>query len=567
MHLVRQRQMCYSCPFLCFMDKEKTKYFIYARKSTEGDSRQILSIDGQLEDLRKIIARESLSIVDTITEKRSAASPFNRPAYSEMIARIRKGEASGILVWHIDRLARNHLEAGEFQYLLQIGVIRSVWTMNREYQSHDNALLFSLEASVATQYSRDLSEKVRRGLHQKCMLGQPPVSAMLGYLNTKFAAHGTNAIIEDPHRWHIVRKGFDMLLSRKYSVAQIADILTHEYGLRTRQSETKGSRPLHKSILYRIFTSPFYYGYFQYKGKLYKGSYKPMISIAEFDQVQEILGRKGKPRPKKYKFALTGFIRCGVCGGAVTASAKTKLIKSSGEYKTYVFYHCTKRKGEVRCTEKHFTTVGEMEVMIENELAEYHLEQDFQMWAMLILTENHESEINKHNDLILENDRYEQKVIQELDTLLDLRVAGHISEEKYLEKKAGKEAQLIRVQEKKNQLKKSDHTWLQQLSAHLDFSVRALEQFKSRDINLQKEVCINFGWNWVLKGKKLIIDKFEWFEAIKEYEKAAAHHFGRLEPQKTFDLYGESASLELLRPIVCRLRDDVRTGFTKRDGK
>ena len=329
------------------------KYFIYARKSTEPEGRQILSIDGQLEDLKTLVVRENLAVVDTITEMRSAATPFNRPAYSDMIARIKKGEASGIIVWHIDRLARNHLEAGEFQYLLQIGVIKSVWTMSREYQSRDNSLLFSLEASVATQFSRDLAEKVRRGLYQKCILGQPPSLAKLGYLNTKHAIHGTNAIIEDPNRWHIVRKGFEMLLSRKYETPKIADILSNEYGLRTRPSVNKGPRPLHRSVLHRIFTDPFYYGYFQYKGKLYKGAYKPMITIEEFDQVQMILGRKGKPRQKKHQFAFTGLITCGVCGGAITASAKTKLIKATGEYKTYVFYHCTKRKGIKTCTDKH----------------------------------------------------------------------------------------------------------------------------------------------------------------------------------------------------------------------
>lgn len=161
----------FSLPLFVPMNKEKINYFIYARKSTEGEDRQILSIDGQLRDNEAIVKREGLAVVDTITEKRSAAIPYNRPGFTEMIERIKKGEANGIVVWHIDRLVRNHLETGEFQWLLQTGVIKSVWTPSREYRSEDNALLFSIEASVATQFSRDLSVKVKRGMKQKIRHG------------------------------------------------------------------------------------------------------------------------------------------------------------------------------------------------------------------------------------------------------------------------------------------------------------------------------------------------------------------------------------------------------------
>ena len=547
------------------MDKEKIKYFIYARKSTEGDSRQVLSIDGQLEDLKKIISRENLYVVDTISEKRSAASPFNRPAYTEMINRLKKGEASGVIVWHIDRLARNHLEAGEFQYLLQIGIIKSVWTLNREYQSRDNALLFSLEASVATQYSRDLSEKVRRGLLQKCEMGQYPGFAPLGYLNTKFAIHGTNAIIEDPQRWHIVRKGFDLLLLRKYNTPQIADILRTEYGLCSRPSGSRGGIPLNKSVLYFIFTDPFYSGRFYYKGKLYKGSHKPMITVEEFDQAQEILGRKFKAKSQKHEFAFTGLIKCGMCGCAITASAKTKEIKSSGEYKTYVFYHCTKRKGA--CGDKHYTKAAEMEAMIEKELIEYRLIPEFRDLAVRIVLENHQAEIDRQKALVIETQQQQQKVIQELDALIDMRVSNYITEEKYLQKKSEKEAQLIRIKEKISRIQSGTTDWLDQFKEKLDFAVNALDRFKTGDPKEQKQVCFTFGWNWALKSKKLIIDKLEWFEAVKIYGEAVESHFGRLEPQKIFDTYDENTSLEILRPLVRRLLDDVRTKNCRKSGK
>ncbi len=541
------------------MNKEKINYFIYARKSTEPEGRQILSIPSQLRDLQGLVEKEKLSCIETITETRSAASPYNRPAYTDMIARIKKGDASGIIVWHIDRLARNELEFGELKYLLQVGVIKSIWTASREYRSADNGLLISLEASMATQYSRDLGDKVRNGLTQKCILGQPPGVAKLGYLNTKFQEHGSNKIIVDPERWHIIRKAFDLLLSRQYNTPQIVDVLNNEYGFRTRTSTRKMGRPLHRSVLYRIFTDPFYSGFFYYRGSLHRGSYKEMISLEEFDRVQEILGRKGKPRPHKHHFAFTGLMKCGVCGCAITASKKTKLVKATNTWASYTFYHCTKRKGKELCTDKHYTTLADLEAMIRTELIAYQLMGEFKQWGIEVLNEMYSHEADKQQVLIDETIGQEQKLLKEIDVLLDLRISNTISEEKYLEKKTEKEALLLRVQENTSKLRTGGQNWLRDLTEKLDIAANIVKKFDTGILELQKDVCNNFGWNWTLKAKKLFIDKFEWFEAIKEYSDSAIAVFGRLEPQKAFDLYGQKASFDMLRPMLRRLRNHIRT--------
>jgi len=541
------------------MNKEKINYFIYARKSTEGDDRQILSIDGQLQEIEHIRNREQLAIVETLIDKKSAASPYNRPYYAEMIHRIKKGEASGIAVYQIDRLVRNHLESGELQYLLQTGAIKSIWTNSREYRSEDNALLFSIEASVATQYSRDLSVKVRRGMKQKCALGQPPRTAPIGYANTKLSAKGANTVIPDPDRWHIIRKGFDLLLSRKHSVPQILVILNKEYGLRTRTKSAEGGKPLAKATIYRIFTNPFYYGHFYHKNELFKGAYPPMITVEEFDHVQQILGRKGKPRPKKHVFPFTGLMTCGVCGCAVTATEKVKLIKQSGEFKSYTFYHCTKRKIHTTCTEKHYTTAKEIEAMIVADLHKYRLRPLFKEWAISLLKEMHQEEIDKRKSLLQSTIDQGKKLERELDSLIELRISNDISEEKYREKKAEKEQLLLRVQAKIKQSGDQAKDWISDLSNKLEFSVCAVDKFLNGDTETKKSVCRDFGWNWLLKGKKLLIYKHEWFEPIKQFQKALEAVFGRSEPEKTFEKYGQEASFMLIRPIMRGLIDEVRT--------
>ena len=72
------------------------KYFLYARKSTDVEDKQVLSIESQLAELRALAKQEQLNVVEIFVEKRSAKMP-GRPVFSEMVARIQKGEAQGIV--------------------------------------------------------------------------------------------------------------------------------------------------------------------------------------------------------------------------------------------------------------------------------------------------------------------------------------------------------------------------------------------------------------------------------------------------------------------------------------
>ena len=94
------------------------KYFLYARKSTDVEDKQILSIESQLAELRELAKRESIYISDEFIEKRSAKIP-GRPVFNNMLSRIQNGEAQGIVCWKIDRLSRNPVDSGKIQWMLQ----------------------------------------------------------------------------------------------------------------------------------------------------------------------------------------------------------------------------------------------------------------------------------------------------------------------------------------------------------------------------------------------------------------------------------------------------------------
>ena len=147
------------------------KYFVYARKSSESDERQIQSIDDQVKIMKDLATDFKLSITDVFTESKSAKEPQGRAIFEGMLRRIQDGEAQGILTWKIDRLSRNPIDSARIQWMLQKELIQSIHTVGREYCSEDNALIFSVETSMANQYIRDLSKNVKRGLQSKLEKG------------------------------------------------------------------------------------------------------------------------------------------------------------------------------------------------------------------------------------------------------------------------------------------------------------------------------------------------------------------------------------------------------------
>ena len=142
------------------------KYFLYVRKSTDTEDRQVLSIEEQLVELRALAKKENLAIAVEFTESRTAKVP-GRPIFNDMMDRIQRGEAQGIICWKLDRLARNPVDDGLVRWLLQQGVIQRIATPEKSYFPPDNVLLMSIEFGMANQYIRDLAVNTARGLRQK----------------------------------------------------------------------------------------------------------------------------------------------------------------------------------------------------------------------------------------------------------------------------------------------------------------------------------------------------------------------------------------------------------------
>src|SRR5579859_1035903 len=259
-------------------------YFIYCRKSTEAEDRQVLSVESQERELRETAAKLKLPVAAILTESKSAKAP-GRPVFNQMMQRLYKGEAAGIICWKLDRLARNPVDGGTIIWAIKQNGIRVVTPSQTYGQGDDNVILMYIEFGMAQKYIDDLGRNVKRGLKTKVEKGWYPGLAPLGYLN-ETSKGGHNRLIKDPERFPLIRRMWDLMLTGLYSPPQIVKLANQEWGFRTRATRKMAGSPLPRASIYRIFKAPFYCGWFEYprgSGRIYRGQHESMVTEAEYD--------------------------------------------------------------------------------------------------------------------------------------------------------------------------------------------------------------------------------------------------------------------------------------------
>lgn len=505
------------------------RYFIYCRKSSEDEDRQVLSIESQRHELTDLARKLDLPITDILTESKSAKAP-GRKAFNDMVQRIHKGQATGIICWKLDRLARNPIDGGQISWMLQQGIIRHIQTPERSYYPEDNVLLMNVEFGMANQFLRDLSKNTKRGLKAKVEKGWLPGLAPLGYLNNRYKAKGEKDIIKDPERFDFARKMWDLMLSGHCTPPKIAEMANTEWGFRTRKFKRQGGKPLSRSIIYKMFTDPFYCGMIRYSGELYPGKHDPMVTVEEFDRVQIMLGRKGKPRPKTHHFPFRGMIRCGECGCFVTAEEKYKLTKSGVHH--YIYHHCTKRKLAIRCSQPSMRE-EELERQIKEELSKISIDEDFKNLAIRYLKKVHDKEVSSRSSIKKSLHETCQDVQKQLHNLTALRLKEMISDEQYLKHKNDLFKKKDKLKEKIGDTEDKPNRWLELSERAFNFACYAEYWFENGKLEDKNTILGTIGSNLILKDSKLFIElKNPWLIIKRGLENAHAQK-GRLEPSET----------------------------------
>lgn len=475
------------------------KYFLYCRKSSEAEDRQVLSIESQRADLeRRLLALPEVEVVEIIEESRSAMTP-GRPRFDAMVARIEKGEAEGIATWAPDRLARNSIDGGRLIYLLDRGVLKDLKFSTYTFENNSQGkFMLQIMFGQSKYYSDALSENVKRGNRTKRENGWQPGRPPVGYLNDPV----TRTIIADPERFSLVRRMFDLALKGQ-SPKQVALIARDDWGLTSPPGKHVG-RPLALASVYRILNNPFYVGEITHAGATYPGRHQPMITRNQFDELQSRLGRLDRPRPSRHAFPFTGLIHCGVCSGMVTAEHKTNAYGAR-----YVYYHCAKRRIGPRCPERSVEG-RELERQIAGFLSGLAVPDELADWARNRLRATEQETARSLAARQKTTDKAIATSQQQRTELTGLRLRGLIDDAEFATERQRLDRDLARLRQ--TRLPAADPREVIELfEGVVSFSKQAVDRFWSGDLATRRRILELCGSNFSLRGKNLSIQAVKLF--------------------------------------------------------
>ena len=458
------------------------KYFLYARKSTDVEDKQILSIEAQLAELDALAKRERLNVVEVFVEKQSAKMP-GRPVFNDMMARIQKGEAQGIVCWKIDRLARNPIDGGQIQWLLQNKVIAHIQTNDRGYFPTDNVLMMSVEFGMANQYIRDLSVNTARGLRAKARRGDFPGTAPVGYLNDP----RTKTIVTDRKKSKVIRAAFELYAKARSRYEDIGQFL-FDNDVRTRSGKC-----IHDEQVAFILSNSFYYGHFKYSGEIYEGRHTPIVSKQLFDKVQKVMSERSHPTvPDKAPKVYCGLMSCGECGMSITAEKQ----------KGHTYYRCTK-KSAAHCSQS-YVREEHLTADFSDILSPYVLDQ---AWAndFRRRMQTDEREGGRITATAVDNLRDNTEDIdRKLDRLTDVYIAQDIERDAYLSKRRVLMSDKRTLEEHIARLQRDSNAWLEPMQTWVNEARNLAEIQKDPSLPAKKSALQKiFGSNLKLQDQKV----------------------------------------------------------------
>jgi len=459
-----------------------TKYFIYCRKSSEDEERQVLSIEAQLTELREFAKQQGLFVVREYYESKTAKEP-GREVFNEMLGEIEKGTAQGILAWNPDRLARNSIDGGKIIYFVDTQKIVALKFPTFWFEATPQGkFMLSVAFGQAKYYTDNLRENILRGIRQKIRRGELSAKAPIGYFNEP----RLRTIEPDKKTFRRVKESLEAFATGQFTLTGIQRKM-FSLGL-----VGKTGKPLALASVEHILTNPFYYGHFQYRGEVHAGSHKPMIAKKLFDQIQEALVANGKPRKKRgpKNFQFLGFATCGVCGYAITAE---RHIKKSGL--KFIYYRCTHKSKTISCTENHFLREEELTRQVTELCQKVSLPDEWrEKYLAKLRTETVDS--RHSSDLFAQNLRDSISALKtRLERLTDAYLGEALELVEYQEKKNVLMAEKKTIEEKLSDFERKGNHWLELMRNWIIEANQAVNLTKQENPSRMRDFLVSIGSN------------------------------------------------------------------------
>jgi len=294
----------------------------YVRVSTQRQGEGV-SLEAQKDAIESYAERRNLKIAGWY-EETVTASKTGRPEFNKMVKNLKRGKAKGFIVHKIDRSARNYTDWGEVHKLADAGIEIHVATENLDFGTRGGRLSADIQAVFAADYSRNLSDEVRKGQRKQIDLGLYPFRSPIGYQSQGKA----ELKVPDPAYAPFIKLAFELYASGDYSLRSLQKEMAR------RGFKSKNGREVSRSSLEKILENPFYCGTvrLQRAGQTYKGKHQALISASLFERVQRIKSGKTGKKTTKHNHTFRGLFHCAQCRSLLTG----ELQKGNVYYRCHV---------------------------------------------------------------------------------------------------------------------------------------------------------------------------------------------------------------------------------------
>lgn len=478
-------------------------YVIYARKSSEDEDRQVLSIGAQVSELEALAGLRGIVVSRVFEESQSARRP-GRPKFNEMMELVDKRKIDGVLCWKPDRLARNMVDGGRVIDALDRAVLIEIISPGRSFRNtSDDKFMLNLDFSMSKKYVDDLSDNVRRGNRAVLQSGRTTGVPPIGYLKEapldRLHGRGAGRTVKDPVRYPLVAELFRRFLTGAYSVPELTVFARDTLGLRSRGTRRFPPGPVCMTGMYFLLRNSFYAGFLKHGGEVYRGDHDAVVTKKEFDRVQTLIRRHDAPRPQEHAFLFRGFMRCGSCGRVVVGEEHWNRRYGI----RYVYYRCGRKRlpGSPVCTEP-YVRQSDIERGISQVLARLTLPQSLLDWtfakidAMAASTRATSRAVQE----ALERERSGKE--RELERLLGLYTRGVLSETEYVNARMAIFAEISRLDQEIKGPGRQEAELDQELKATLTIAASAEVTFRKGDESERRELLGAIAERIVVKDRK-----------------------------------------------------------------
>lgn len=323
---------------------------VYARYSSHNQGEQ--SIEGQLHDAYQFAEQEGYTIIREYIDRAITGKTDARPQFQRMIDDAPKGQFAFVIVWKLDRFARNRYDSAIYKARLKKYGVKVVSVKESITDAPEGIILEGMLESMAEYYSANLSQNIRRGLRETTSKGLFCGGTVpFGYKSVN------QKLVPDENTAPIMRKIFE-----DYGAGvPMKEIIE---GLKAKGiTATRGGELSYTSFMYQL-SNPAYIGKAMYQGKVVPGLCEPLISDELFQRVQDIMkARAHAPGAGKAKvnYLLQGKIFCGHCGAAMNGES------GRSHTGTIYNYYCCRGKKKLRNCKKKNERKDDIEKFVVNQ--------------------------------------------------------------------------------------------------------------------------------------------------------------------------------------------------------